>query len=83
MLTSSRAKFEVEVQRLNIKPYLYDFTQVKGVYFSPAPVSTHLSQRNQMQLNYSKKEQINENLLQVTVDDRAMIFDLDRYDIDK
>jgi len=36
-----------------------------------------------MKLDYLDKQKINENLLQVTVQDRAMIFDLDRYRIDK
>ena len=77
------ADSHAEVKRLNLEPFLFDSLKIQDVFFSAAPISTHLSQRSQMKLDYLDKQKINENLLQVTVQDRAMIFDLDRYRIDK
>ena len=40
---------------------------------SPAPKSTHISQRTH---NNMSEYEVNESLLQVTIDDRALILDL-------
>lgn len=52
--------------------------EVKDIRMSVAPVSTHLSQRSQDDLDHSSKDSINLDLLQVTIMDRALILDLKR-----
>jgi len=43
---------------------------------SIAPLSTHLSQRTQADLNHANNDSVNLNLLQLTVSNRVIIFDL-------
>ena len=54
-------------------------SKVKDVHFSVAPNSTHLSQRTQNLIDFSDRDSINDQLLQVTINDRAIIFDLHNY----
>ena len=69
---------ELRSKVIDLSPYLID-SKAKDVHFSIAPNSTHLSQRTQNFLNFSDRESINDQLLQVTINDRAIIFDLHNY----
>lgn len=64
--------------QINLEPFLYDSKTVRDVSFEPVPLSTHLSKRSQTVPDDILVEP-NQNLLQVTIEDRAIIFDLDRY----
>ena len=60
---------------INYRNYLRD-REIKDLNLSVAPISTHLSQRSQDEVDYASEKSINLNLLQVTIGNRAMIIDL-------
>ena len=60
---------------INYRSYLRD-RDIKDLNLSVAPISTHLSQRSQDEVDYASENSINLNLLQVTIGNRAMIIDL-------
>ena len=54
--------------------------ETKDLRISVAPISTFLSQRSQDILDYTKSDGINTNLLQVTIEDRAIVIELPKKD---
>ena len=65
------------LESYDLKKYLPDH-ELKAKTISEAPLSTLLSMRSQKIVDFSKKEQINRNLLQVTIGQRAFVIDLDQ-----
>lgn len=66
---------QLDVQTIEVKNYLEDETS-KDLRISVAPVSSEISFRTQKTFQFASLESINENLLQVTIADRALVFDL-------
>ena len=62
---------------IDFNKYLRD-PDIKDLNLSMAPISTHLSQRSQDNLDYASDEAINLNLLQLTIGNRAIVIDLQK-----
>jgi len=62
-------------REIDFTPYMKN-DKNNDLEISIAPLSTHLSQRTQADLNHANNDSVNLNLLQLTVSNRVIIFDL-------
>ena len=66
---------KIQPKVINLESYLPE-SKAKGFAISVAPFSTLLSMRTQNIVDYTQEQQINRNLLQLTIGDRACVIDI-------